>query len=155
KAYRAETYADGTPAFDYFVGSVHFVNEMQIDGRPEKFAQAVEAFGGLEALVVSYYEAVAEMIEALHPYVVGHLDLIKKNLQHRGCAADAVETPHIQAAVTRTLEVVRDHDGILDLNTAGWRKGLGEPYPTPRLVQQAHQMGIPFCFGDDSHRTAD
>jgi histidinol-phosphatase (PHP family) len=155
QTYRVQTLADGTPAFDYFVGSVHFVNEMQIDGRAEKFAQAIEAFGSLEALAVSYYDTVTQMVEALRPDVVGHLDLIKKNLQHTGFTPEALETPRIQAAATRTLEAVRAHRGILDLNTAGWRKGLGEPYPTPRLVQQAQRMGIPFCFGDDSHRVAD
>lgn len=40
---------------------------------------------------------------------------------------------------------------ILDLNTAGWRKGLDTPYPAPWPVRRAREMQIPFCFGDDSH----
>ena len=46
---------------------------------------------------------------------------------------------------------MRDCGAILDLNTVGYRKGLGTPYPAPWVVLQAHEMGIPFCFGDDSH----
>jgi histidinol phosphatase-like PHP family hydrolase len=30
-------------------------------------------------------------------------------------------------------------------------ENLGRPYPAPWLVRQAHQMGIAFCFGVDSH----
>ncbi len=67
RAFRGQRLPDGTPAFDYCVGSVHYVDEIQIDGRPEKYAQAVEACGGPEALAVRYYEAVAQMVEALRP----------------------------------------------------------------------------------------
>jgi histidinol-phosphatase (PHP family) len=72
-----------------------------------------------------------------------------------GYRRDALETPAVHAAAERALEAVRAHNGILDLNTAGWRKGLGEPYPAPRLAQRAQAMGVPLCFGDDSHRVSD
>ncbi len=155
QAHRAQTLPDGSPAFDYFVGSVHFVEENQIDGHPEAFTRAAEACGGLEALAVRYYETVAQMVETLRPDVVGHLDLIKKNLRAVGATPEALETPRIHAAAERAVETVYAHNGILDLNTAGWRKGLGEPYPAPHWVEQAQRMGIPFCFGDDSHRASD
>jgi histidinol-phosphatase (PHP family) len=152
---RGRTLPGGRPAFDYFVGSVHFVEEQQIDGPPENYVKAVEVCGGIEALAVRYYDTIAEMVEALRPDVVGHLDLIKKNLLAAGYAPNALETPAVHAAVDRALTAIRAASGILDLNTAGWRKGLGEPYPAPWLVRRAHEMEIPFCFGDDSHRPAD
>ncbi|HZP79993.1 MAG TPA: histidinol-phosphatase [Chthonomonadaceae bacterium] len=155
RGYREQMLPDGSPAFDYFVGSVHYVDEIQIDGRIEQYRQAVEACGGPESLAVRYYETVVEMVEALRPDVVGHLDLIKKNLRDAGFGPKALETPRVHAAVERALEAVRAQDALLDLNTAGWRKGLGEPYPGPELVQKAARMGIAFCFGDDSHRTTD
>jgi histidinol-phosphatase (PHP family) len=152
---REQRLPDGSPAFDYCVGSVHFVGEIQIDGRPENFVQALEAFGGIEALAVRYYDTVAEMVEALRPEVVGHLDLIKRNVELAGLRRDALETLAVHAAAERALEAVRAHNAILDLNTAGWRKGLGEPYPAPWLVRRAEEMGVPFCFGDDSHRASE
>jgi histidinol-phosphatase (PHP family) len=79
--------------------------------------------------------------------VVGHLDLIRKNGYLRG----DVEAPAVRRAAEATLDVIRKHECILDLNTAGWRKGLDTPYPAPWLVRRAHEAGIPFCFGDDSH----
>ncbi len=133
--------------FDYMVGSVHYVDEISIDSERAEFERALEACGGLEALAVRYYEIVAEMVAALKPDVVGHLDLIRKN-------ADpdfSLDTPKIRHAADHALAAVREHASILDLNTAGYRKGLGSPYPAPWLVERANEMGIPFCFGDDSH----
>ncbi len=153
RGYRERKLPDGRPVFDYCVGSVHYVREHQIDGPPQNWVKAAEALGGPEMLAVCYYETVAEMVTALHPEVVGHLDLIKRNAALAGYGDFPLDTPRIRQAATEALEAVRAHSGILDLNTAGWRKGLGEPYPAPWLVEQAQAMGVPFCFGDDSHNT--
>lgn len=135
------------PKFEYMVGSVHYVNEIPIDGSPEDFEQALESVDDLESLAVTYYESVAEMAAALQPEVVGHLDLVR-----RRAPLDAdLATPAIERAANRALEAVKAVDAILDLNTAGWRKGLGCPYPAPWLIKKADAMGIGFCFGDDSH----
>lgn len=134
-------------AFDYMVGSVHYVNAISIDGPQQDFEAAVDSCGGLEPFCVAYYDAVAEMIAALKPQVAGHLDLVRRNAPR---SAD-LKTPKIRAAADRALEAVREYDAILDLNTAGWRKQLGGPYPAPWLVRRAAEMSIPFCFGDDSH----
>lgn len=132
---------------DYMVGSVHYVHEIQIDGTPEEYAQAVESAGGLEALAVAYYDQVAEMAEKLRPEVVGHLDLIVKNAPRD---VDMTTAP-IRAGAERALESIRAVGAVLDLNTAGRRKGLPNPYPAPWLVHRAREMDVDFCFGDDSH----
>lgn len=137
-------------ALEYMVGSVHYVNEIQIDGTMEEFHAAVAESGGIESLAVRYYDAVAEMAARLKPEVVGHLDLIRRNAP----AAADLETAAIAAAADRALESVKESGAILDLNTAGWRKGLGNPYPAPWLVKRANELGIGFCFGDDSHGPA-
>ena len=154
EGYRARTLPDGRPLFDYYVGSVHYVDEMQIDGEAGPWREAAEAFGGPEALAIRYYDTVTEMVTTLRPEVVGHLDLIKKKAQTAGFGTVKLDTPRIRAAAERSLEAVRAIGGILDLNTAGWRKGLGEPYPAPWLVARAQAMEVPFCFGDDSHQPA-
>lgn len=133
--------------FDYVVGSVHHVEEIPIDESPDLHRAAMDACGGLRPFLVKYYGLVREMIEELRPEVVGHLDLPKLHLPPGADLPDG----QVRAAAERAIEAARSHGCILDLNTAGWRKGLAAPYPSPRLVQLAREAGVPFCFGDDSH----
>lgn len=134
--------------FDYIVGSVHWVNGHIIDYRRQDFDAAQAAAGGLEPLAIQYYEQVAEMVRALQPEVVGHFDLIRKNAPDEA----SVSTPAIQAAALEALTEVREAGSLLDVNTGGYRKGLGRPYPAPWVIRAATDLGINFCFGDDSHR---
>lgn len=137
--------------FDYMVGSVHYVDEIAIDGELDEFERAVQSLSGLERLAVRYYDTVADMVESLRPEVVGHLDLIRLH----GGRFGPLDSSAVRRAAESALEVIRRHDCILDLNTAGYRKGLGVPYPAPWLVNRAKLLGIDFCFGDDSHSPAD
>ncbi len=134
-------------AFDYMVGSVHYVGETLIDGPAQLFEAALAAQGGIESLAVRYYEAVGDMVRILKPEVVAHFDLISKNAKDHGPVDGAL----VRDAAHAALEQVRDTEAILDVNTAGYRKGLGHPYPAPWALIMARDMGIPFCFGDDSH----
>ncbi len=137
--------------FDYLVGSVHYVNGTLIDYDVYTLEHVLRQYDGLDALAVAYYTDVARMVESLRPEIVGHVDLVRKFAGPFG----PVDTPVIQQAAGETLEVIRDCEAILDCNTAGYRKGHGMPYPAPWLVRLAVDMGIPFCFGDDSHSVAE
>jgi histidinol-phosphatase (PHP family) len=133
--------------FDFMVGSVHYVDEILVDGWPETFERALRKRGDVENLAVAYYENVAEMVEALKPEIVGHFDVVRKF----GAAHGPVDTPPIRRAAKAALEAAREHACILDCNTGGYRKGHGMPYPAPWIVEMAREMEVPFCFGDDSH----
>ena len=133
--------------FEYMVGSVHHVKEIPIDGELSDFQRVLVEVGSLEKLAIRYYQSVTEMVEALRPEVVGHLDLVRKNAAPNA----SLDTPAIRNAADQALDAVVKHNCILDLNTAGYRKGLGSPYPAAWLVRRAHEKDIGFCFGDDSH----
>ncbi len=134
-------------AFDYIVGSVHHVRGALIDYDPASCEQITRRCGGREGLAVEYYGLVAEMADALRPEVVGHLDLVRKYAPDDA----SVATPVIRAAAARALDAIARNGCILDINTAGYRKGFGRPYVAPWLVEAALERGIGLCFGDDSH----
>ena len=136
-----------TYAFDYIVGSVHYVEDHVIDYTTEAYLHAANALGGVEALAVRYYQTVAEMVTRLRPEVVGHLDLIRKLAPDR----DAVRTPGVRKAALHTLEIIKEHNGILDINTTPLRRGDTIPYVEPWLLDAAVATGLRFTFGDDSH----
>ncbi len=140
---------------DYIVGSVHHVHDSIIDGPRSDFEAALKEAGSIESLAVDYYAALAQMIRDLRPEVVGHFDLIRKNGVHYGLAIDAPLTQRVHDAATDAMQAAAEAGCILDLNTAGLRKGQGIPYPAPWLLEVAKDHSVPFCLGDDSHGPAD
>ena len=135
---------------DYLVGSVHWVDEMPFDTSQQDFDKAVENRGGLEPFLLRYYELVGEMIEQVKPEVIGHIDLPR--LFREG--APELDSPSVMKAVYTAFEKAKAVGCILDLNVSALSKGLATPYPAPLIVQLASEMGVPFCFGDDSHSVA-
>ena len=131
---------------EFLVGSVHHVREIPIDGPIEGYERAVEACGGVEPLEVEYFRDLADLVRALRPEVVGHLDLIKKA---RGPGWRP--TPAVWSAIEDCLEAIRAAGSLVEVNAAGWRKGLGEPYPGPAVLERIVAAGVPLTLGDDSH----
>ncbi|RME05229.1 MAG: histidinol-phosphatase HisJ family protein [Planctomycetota bacterium] len=132
---------------DYMVGSVHYVRGIGIDMDEGDFVRALESCGGLEGLLLEYYGAVEEMVVRLCPEVVGHLDVVRKYANRFG----SLRFPSVERAVGRVLEVVFQSGGILEVNTAPYRRGEEVPYPEPWILEMARERGVEVCFGDDSH----
>lgn len=40
----------------------------------------------------------------------------------------------------------------IELNTAGYRKPIGEAYPSEDILRKCFQAQIPICLGSDAHR---
>ena len=59
--------------------------------------------------------------------MVGHFDLVR--LWSDEPTAGVGRWEGVWGRVVRNLRVVRGYGGVLEVNSAGLRKGLGEPYP--------------------------
>ncbi|MCY3736828.1 MAG: histidinol-phosphatase [Gemmatimonadaceae bacterium] len=136
---------------DYIVGSVHHVRDICIDGRPERYAQAVAETGGIEALFCEYFDQQYELIEELEPEVVGHFDLIR---MHDKDYRQRLEIPGVKKRIRRNLEKIRDLGSILDFNLRALEKGGSEPYVSRSILEMALDIGVPCVPGDDSHGVA-
>lgn len=135
---------------DFVVGSVHWVGGLPIDTSRDDFKKAVAVQGGLEPFILRYYELVGEMVEKVRPEVIGHLDLPRLYAD----AAAELESASVRGAVGGVLERALAAESIIDLNVRAMSKGLSTPFPAPWIVQLASQIGVTFCFGDDSHSVA-
>ncbi|WP_456450292.1 PHP-associated domain-containing protein, partial [Hydrogenimonas sp.] len=41
---------------------------------------------------------------------------------------------------------------VLEINAAGYRKPIGEAYPSRELLVMAYERDIPITFGSDAHK---
>lgn len=132
---------------------MHHVHGIPIDYDAAFYARAVAAAGSEVQLFSDYFDSQLEMLNALKPKVVGHFDLIRllaaapdEDLKMKG--------EEVWGKVVRNLEVVKKQGGLLEINSAGLRKGLSEPYPGRAICEVFKGMGGRFTLSDDSHGIA-
>lgn len=150
------TSGDLPGAFDYWIGSVHYLQGA--DGRyypldwdkPKLTACLNEAFGGDGlAMTDAYYKEVAAMARR-KPTVLGHIDLITK-LNGDGEFFDEAD-PRYRAAALEALHAVDPAATLLEINTGAMsRKHRTEPYPAPFLLEEWYRMGGRVIITGDVH----
>ena len=139
-------------ALDYVVGSVHHVRGVCFDFSRESYGRAVSLCGGLAAIYADYFDAQLEMMQALKPEVVGHIDLIRL---HDPDYRKTLARPEIWGRMVRNLEWIRESGAVLDVNARALMKGQPEPYVCRPIMEAASEMGIRFAYGDDAHGATD
>lgn len=143
--YEPETFEDvadalGRYPFDYVIGSVHFLDGWGFDDPRNKSGWTER---DVLAVYESYFDRVGEAAETGSFTILGHLDLVKK-FGHR-----PAEPP--LAAIRRLVERVAAAGPAVEVNTAGLRKPVGEPYPGAELLASLARSGVPLTFGSDAH----
>jgi len=126
---------------DYLIGSVHFIDEWGFDN-PEFIGKYEDA--DLDTIWREYFEAVEAMARSGLFDIVGHLDLIKV-FNYR-------PDTDIRSLAEGSLDAIAAAEMTLELNAAGWRKPVGEAYPSLDLLRMAHDRGIPITFASDAHK---
>jgi len=133
--------------FHYVIGSVHIVGDRFAFDHPELLGRLPE-YGfdriRLESLDLTRRAAASGLFD-----IIGHLDHAKK-FGHR-----PDDEASVAAAESAALRAVAAAGIALELNTGGWRKQVDEPFPGPRLLAEANDLGIPLVFGSDAHRPDD
>lgn len=133
---------------DYFVGSVHFVDDINFDYSPKMYAKSAKSAGGLDQLYLSYFDLQYHMIKRLKPVVVGHFDLIRIFDEEY---VDRLRKPEIVSKIRRNLELIKEFDLILDFNLRSLYKGAAEPYVSESILEIVRDYDIKIVPGDDSH----
>lgn len=145
--------------FDYFIGSVHFLGQRNppraFDGTEAEFRQILrdEYDGDMEAMTVDYYHRMRQVLTIPGVKIIGHLDLIKR--WNAGSTYFVGNEGWYQDAVDETLAAIAESGLIVELNTAGWRKGLDAPYPSADILRRIQALKIPVTVNSDSHSPAD
>jgi histidinol-phosphatase (PHP family) len=138
--------------FDFFMGSIHHTHTIPIDFDRATYEQAREKAGGTdEQLFENYYDEQYDMLQALKPPIVGHFDLIRLLSDHRDTEFEGMTV--VWQKMRRNLEYIASYGGLLELNSAGLRKGLAEPYPCLAVTQvRSGGQKEMECRTDDQNR---
>ena len=128
-------------AFDYFIGSVHFIGEWGFDQD-----DYVSEFGrmGVDKAYIKYCELIGRMADTCLFDIVGHLDLPKKFGHFPGKKV----LPHFD----RALRFVKSANMAVEINTSGLDRKAKEMYPSPDILKLCYQHDIPLTLGSDSHK---
>ena len=126
---------------DYLIGSVHFIEGWGFDN-PEFIGRYKDQ--DIDEIWQKYFDTIEEMANSKLFDIVGHLDLIKvfKFMPNRD----------INEMAEGALKAIKKADMVLELNVAGYRKPIGEAYPSISLLKQAYKLGIPITFASDAHK---
>jgi len=127
--------------WDYFIGSVHYLDETWDIDNPNKmeFWKAADP----DEVWTKYFERLAQAAATGYFHIMGHMDLPKKfSFYPKG---------NLDPVVSKFLETVKAHDVAIELNTAGLRKDCREIYPSRHYLEMAHEIGVAITFGSDAH----
>jgi len=127
--------------WDYFIGSVHYLDETWDIDNPNKmeFWKAADP----DEVWTKYFERLAQAAATGYFHIMGHMDLPKKFCFYPKGNLDPV--------VSKFLETVKAHDVAIELNTAGLRKDCREIYPSRHYLEMAYEIGVAITFGSDAH----
>lgn len=145
--------------FDYIIGSIHLVRDKRpdllwfIDGPQLKtFDKGLrEVFGGdSKKAVTAYWRQLQEMVIREGPDIIGHLDKIKMHNHDRYFREDE---PWYLALAEETLELIREKNAVIEVNTRGIYKQRSESlFPGPELLKRIHARNIPITLTSDAHQ---
>lgn len=145
-------------AFDYFIGSVHFIDtypdgrRWTIDGPHEEFRKGFAEVFNNDAIEVTrkFFDYNRKMIRDLNPPVIGHMDKLK--MQRRPDCFISDDHPVFREELLRTLECAQKAGAIVEINTRGiYKKRDDNFYPGSQVFNEMHNMGVKVMVNSDAH----
>jgi len=138
-------------AFDYLIGSVHFVGTWGFDFSAEDWNDL--SFEQRTAHYATYFRALTRMAASRLFNIAAHPDLIKifsiDTFRQWLTRHDGLDL------VRESLLAIRDAGMSMEISSAGLRKACGEIYPGPEIMRLAAELRVPVIFGSDAHQTAE
>lgn len=127
--------------WDYVIGSVHFLGLWDVTDYRQ-----VHHWEGKDIVKVyrQYYDAVQKAARTGFYDYIGHVDVIKR--------FGYVPDQDVWALEKETLDVIKAHDGAIELNASGLRMPAKEMFPSQRMLKYCLAEGIPLTIGSDAHQ---
>ena len=126
---------------DYLIGSVHYAGTFPVDHLIDEWLPLSPA--EKDEICEIYWQKLAGAAQREEFCFLGHLDLPKKFGQ--------IDNSRYFDHAVKVLDILADNGGAIELNTAGYFKECGEPYPSTAILQAAADRNIPLAISADAH----
>ena len=134
---------------DYTIGSVHILFSklgiFAFDDR--RFIERYNFFNSIDEIYLLYFDTLGEMIQSdnFEFDIIGHFDLPKKfNKRPK-------DKDKIMEKVKTTLDIIKEKDLTIEINTSGLRRDVKEQYPSKEIIKEMYEREIPILLGSDAH----
>jgi histidinol-phosphatase (PHP family) len=125
---------------DYLIGSVHFLDEWGFDN-PEFIGRYKDR--DIDEIWQSYFNAIENMAKSGLFDIAGHLDLLK--------VFKFLPNIDIKILSKNAMKAIKKSNMVIELNSSGLRKPIGEVYPSRGLLEMAYELDIPITLSSDAH----
>ena len=125
---------------DYLIGSVHFLNEWGFDN-PEFIGKYASI--DTQKCWEHYLDSIEAMAKSEYFQIIGHLDLFK--------IFNNKPPKALYPKIKHTLQTIKTHSCVLEINAAGLRKPCKEHYPSKEILTIAREFDIPITLSSDAH----
>jgi len=133
--------------FDYVLVSVHYVDHLSLMDESFYLSRSPEV--GIRQFVETLQRAV--LLPELD--VLAHLDWIKRGWQKFWPDFPYQPELLLEAGLDQVLRVLVERGALLEINTSGFRRGMGEPFPGEVILSHYRELGGKYCvLGSDAHR---
>ena len=137
--------------WDYAIGSVHWLPPQEAGGVWWGFDTTQQAAEWETRDVLQtyrrYFRLIAAAAETGFFDFIGHADVIKV-FGYRPAAG-------ISDLYSAAASSFAKAGACVEINTAGWRKPVGEVYPAQPLLDACHRVGVPTLINSDAHLPED
>ncbi len=128
--------------FDFFIGSVHWIDGWGFDIDEEKYLGKMNERDA-EKLYEKYFDLVRKMIKSDLFDIIGHADLIK---------IFGVKSKKMKKYANNVAKLVRKYNRIVEINTNGLNKRICEQYPCEGFLRSCRDNDVKITFGSDAHK---
>lgn len=140
--------------YDYIIGSVHNVYKngkyLVVDGSLEEIKEILKIYynNNFDEFAKDYFETVSNVIEKTNANIIGHFDLVLKNMER----LPYIPTPQFFQYVQKAVLNLIKYNVPFEINTGAMSRGYRTaPYPHKTILKMIFENGGNIIFSSDCH----
>ena len=141
--------------YDYIIGSVHNIYKngeyLIVDGSVSQYNDILNKHynGDFDLFAKDYFEVIATVVEKTNANIIGHFDLILKNMERVGYIPTPAFYEYAKTAVLKLLK----YNVPFEINTGAMARGYRTtPYPDLQILKIIHDNGGSIIVSSDCHQ---